>query len=400
MPVLLFSAHRGGRASVTAFAMACVLLLVFAAFAAATPPGPEAGQVRLVKDGGSGFDRFTSEPTPELQRFMRERYSRMVVFSPYFDQRLSWYPDGWAYKDLYGMFPDSGVAHKHPKWILRGKGGESLYVPFDCWGSGCPQYAGDITNPSFRRAWIRGARRVMRRGYKGLYIDDVNMIRRVGDGTGREVTPFSPRTGKSISRRKWRRAVARFTRQIRRALPRAELVHNLIWFSPRPRDRVSRMQIRSADIIGLERGVNDAGLTPGGGPFGLNTYLRYVDWLHAQGRPVLFDENAPSLPQQDYGLAGYFLINDGRDYLASEPHTSPDANWRPYAVRLGAPHGPRYSWRGLLRRYFANGVVLLNGPGQAQRTVTLERALASGQNQPPAQQITPGAASGAVLVQP
>jgi len=240
----------------------------------------------------------------------------------------------------------------------------------------------------------------MRRGYKGLYIDDVNMIRRVALGSGQEVTPISPRTGRPISRRAWRRSVARFTRQIRRALPRAELVHNMIWFAPRPRDRYSRMQVRSANVVGLERGVNDDGLGGYGGPFALTKFLRYVDWLHRRGKRVLFDENAGNEQQREYGLAGYLLTNAGRDLLASEPGTDPDGSLHDYGLDLGAANGRRYLWKGLLRRDFERGVVLLNRPAHPTRTVRVTPALRSSGDAQSAATVTVPPWGGAVLAKP
>lgn len=353
--------------------------------------------MRLVKDGGAAFDAFTRSPSRRQKRFFRRSYARMVVHTPYFNRRMRWYSRGWVYRDLYGLFPRTRVVRRHPEWILRGRGGQRLYIPFECSGDRCPQFAGDITNPDFRRWWIRGARRIARRGYPGFYIDDVNMIRRVGVGSGREVVPRSPRTGRRISKRAWRRAVARFTRQIRRGLPRSELVHNVIWFSPKPRGRLARAQVASADVIALERGVNDAGLTGGGGQFGLTTFLRYVDWLQRRGKRTMFDESAPSPTQREYGLAGYFLVNRGGDLFASEPYTNPDNLWRGYRVQLGAPKGPRRRWKGLLRRRFANGLVLLNQPGKRTRTVRLGGGFRTADGRE-VSSVTLGAANGAVLV--
>lgn len=400
MHALSFAANRGSLAGAGAIALVLGLLLAFAAPAAPAPRAASAaaGSVHFAKDGGRAFDRFTRSPSRAQKAFMRRHYSRMVVFSPYFNRRLRWFPRAWAYRDLYGMFPRSQLARRHPEWILRGRSGHKLYVSFNCSSGRCPQFAGDITNPRFRRAWIRGARKIQRRGYRGIYIDDVNMIRRVGSGSGREITPISPRSHRAIGMRAWRRAVSRFTRQIRRAVPRLELVHNVIWFSPHPRDRYSRTEVRSADVIALERGVNDAGLTGGGGKFGLTTFLRYVDWLHSRRRSVMFDEDAPDATRRDYGLAGYLLINDGGDFLASEPGNTPSRWWSGYEVQLGAPGGRRYRSRGLLRRDFANGFVLLNQPGHRTQTVDLGGSYQKPGGRGRVSTVTLGPATGAVLV--
>ena len=204
--------------------------LISAVPAAAAPAS--AGDVRFVKDAGAGFDAVTASPSSSTKAFFLRNYSRMVVHSPYFDSRLRWYPRGWAYLDLYGISDPSRIARQHPSWILRDRAGNQLYIPFACSGGSCVQYAGDPTNPAFRRWWIRRARRIVRRGYKGLYLDNVNLIRRVSYGTGQEVVPRSPRSRRRISGVAWRRAIARFTRQIRRSLRRTEIAHNVIWFAP------------------------------------------------------------------------------------------------------------------------------------------------------------------------
>ena len=396
---MLVAADRGNLAQSSAFALVCALALAcILAGPVSAAPSPAAGEVRLVKDGGNTFDRFTNSPSRGQKALIRRLYSRLVVFSPYFNSRLRWYRRAWAYRDLYGMFPNSRAARRHPEWILRSGRGDKLYIPFECANGRCPQYAGDITNPRFRRNWIRGAKKLARRGYLGLYLDDVNMIRRVSLGDGVEVIPVSPRTGRRVGQRAWRQAVARFTRQIRRAVPGMEIVHNVIWFAPRSRDRLTRVQMRSADVIGLERGVNDAGLTGDGGQFGLTSFLDYVDWIHRRGRPVVFDEYAPSLEEQEYGLAGYMLINNGRDLLASEPATNPGATWRGYRVRLGAPRGKRRSWKGLLRRDFENGLVLLNPPGRPERTVTLDGSYAIAHSGQRISEVTLGASRAVIVV--
>lgn len=371
--VLSPSDHRPRGSLVSAASLVCVVLSFVVAPAATAAPArsSQAGEVQFVKDGGSELDRFTAaQASGHVKGLIRRNYSRMVVFSPYFDLKLRAYRRGWVYKDLYGMFPDSQVALRHPEWILRGSNGEQLFIPFDCAAGSCPQYAGDITNPAFRRWWIRGAKRLVRRGYPGIYIDDVNMMRRVALGTGVEVTPRSGRSGKPIGHRAWRRAVARFTQQIRRALPRTELVHNVIWFAPRPRDAISRTQLKSADVIALERGVNDTGLTRGGGQFGLLTLLRYIDMVHRRGRHVLLDDNALGTVAHTYGLAGYFMVSRGGDFFSSPSQSDPLDFWSGYRVRLGAPKGRRVSrGGGLLRRDFARGRVLLNQPGSEPRRV-------------------------------
>ena len=372
--------------------------LVSAVPAAAAPAS--AGDVRFVKDAGAGFDAVTASPSGSTKAFFSRNYSRMVVHSPYFDSRLRWYPRAWAYLDLYGISTRSSIARQHPRWILRDSAGRPLYIPFACSGGSCVQYAGDPTNPAFRRWWIRRARRIVRRGYKGLYLDNVNLMRRVSYGNGQEVVPRTPRTGRRISGVAWRRAIARFTRQIRRSLRRTEIAHNVIWFAPGAKGKWGRMQTRSANVITLERGVNDAGLTAGNGPFGLSTFMCYADWVHRRRAAVMLFEHANTEARRNYGLAGYFMVNAGRDFIASEGASTPGNWWRGYEVRLGAPRGKRYRWKGLLRRDFQRGMVLMNEPGRPVRWVPLPRTLETADRRSRVNSVVLHPADGVVLADP
>ena len=154
----------------------------------------------------------------------------------------------------------------------------------------------------------------MKRGYAGLYIDNVNLIRRVSLSNNKEVVPRSRRSKRRISNAVWRRTVARFTRQIRRAMPRTKIAHNVIWFAPGAKGKWGRMQTRSANVITLERGVNDAGLTGGTFTFGLRTFLRYSDWVHRRKADVMFLETvSDARTGATTASPGYFMVNNGRD---------------------------------------------------------------------------------------
>lgn len=383
---------------------ALTALVVAAVLApAAHSASAKAGSVRFVqKASNSEFDKFTMTPSDALKATMRSRYTGMIVSSPYFDSRLRWFPKAWAYRGLYTAFPGSALVRQHRNWFLRQRSarGPLAHVPFDCEGGTCPQLAADLANPSFRRHWIRDARALVRRGYRTLYIDDVNMIRRVSDGNGKELAPYSPHLRRTISARAWRVYVARFTRQIRRALPRrVKIVHNVIWFSPRSKDRITRLQLRSANIIALERGINDPGLIGGRSYFSLNNYLNYASFIHRLKRPVLFDENAPSEEERDYGLAGFFLINNGKDLFGSSPWGNPDRFFSGYRVKLGKPTSGRKRARGgLFKRTFQNGVVLLNEPDAATRTVALKGSYRTADGRPVGSSVTLAAKRGVVLV--
>ena len=309
---------------------------------------------------------------------MRAHYARMRAYSPYFDSRLAWFPDAWAYQDAYAVYRGQALATQHPDWILKDAQGNNLYIPFGCSGGVCPQYAADFGNPAFRDWWIAQAAQTMAKGYRGLFIDDVNMEWRVGNGSGQFVAPQDPRTGTTMTEANWRRYLAEFTEQIRQALPGKEIVHNAIWFAGCGQtadscwsDPYIRRELLAADVIELERGVNDGGITGGGGRFGYDTFMARVDWLHSQGKSVIYDAQASTAAAREYGLASYFLTSTGGDYLGNDPGGTPTDWWTGYDVNLGDPQAGRYNWNGLLRRDYQNGYVLINKPGAATVTVSL-----------------------------
>jgi hypothetical protein len=329
--------------------------------------GPDAGTVRFVKQTRPDFDRFTRNA--RFGHWLRRHFQRITTYSPYFDSRLRWYRKAWVYRDLYAIYRGGALARGHPDWILKDELGRPLYIPFDCSGGSCPQYAGDVGNQAFRSNWIRRARAALRHGYRGIFIDDVNMLLRVADGSGREVAPIDPRTGSPMSLGDWRGYVARFTAEIRAAFPRAELVHNVLWFAGDD-DPAVRRQLAAADFVNIEGGVDDPGLTGGSGQYGFETLLAYVDRRHHQGKAVVLGGG------RQYALATYLLVNWGRDGISSDFRSRPGDWWRGWQISLGAPRGPRRPWGGVLRRDFQRGVVLVNPPDAPQRTLQLGRTYA------------------------
>lgn len=376
------------------------VVLALAACRSAHGSAAAAGSVRFFRVANSAFDRFTRDPGPREQAWMRRHYWRMLTYNPYFDTRLDWYRDAWAYKDLYAIYAGSALADEHPEWILRDARGNRLFIPYDCARGTCPQYAADVGDPAFRAHWLAGARALLANGYRGLFVDDVNMtLARVANGDGQAVPPLDPRTGRAMAEADWRRAMASFTEEIRAAFPDAEIAHNPLWFVGHDDPSVQR-QLLSADVISLERGVNDPGLRGGRGPWGFETFFAHVDWLQGQRRQVILEADAATDAAREYGLAAYLLVNTGRDALGNGPGGTPADWWGGYDVALGPPLGTRYAWSGVLRRDFARGLVLLNQPEAATRTLALETACATpcvdlaGQ---PRRTLTLGPAAGAVL---
>ena len=392
MPLL-----RVARAAVLPLA----LLLAFAVPASAQSG---AGVVRFAKAAESSFDVFTSAPTVEQQAWMRAHYARMRAYSPYFDSRLGWFPDAWAYQDAYAAYRGQALATQHPEWILKDAQGNKLYIPFGCSGGVCPQYAADFGNQAFRDWWISQAAATMAKGYRGLFVDDVNMEWRVGDGSGQFVAPQDPRTGTTMTEANWRRYMAEFTEQIHQALPGKEIVHNAVWYAGCGQtadscwaDPYIRRELQAADVVELERGINDGGITGGGGRFGYDTFMARVDWLHTQGKGVIYDAQASTPAAREYGLASYFLTSTGTDYLGNDPAGTPTDWWTGYDVNLGAPQTGRYTWNNLLRRDYQNGYVLVNKPGHGRQSVQLPSG-ATGPDGSPRSAVDLDGGQGAVVV--
>jgi hypothetical protein len=366
--------HRVFRAAACALAVAVVLT---AATAATSAAAASPGVVRFVKRAGPEFDRFTSSPTPAFAEWMQTKMWRSMVFTPYFDNKTSWYKQGWVYEDLYALYKDSSLSTKYANWILRDASGNKMYIPWGCGGGTCPQYAADIGNPDFRRWWIDQTKAAVAHGYKGVWIDDVNMEFRVGNGNGDEVAPMDPRTGKTMTWENWRRYMAEFVEQIRAELPGVEIVHNSIWYAvwgARDSDPYVKRQIAASDYVNLERGVNDDGLTGGSGEWSLKAVHAFVDRVHAAGKGIIYDGYDDSATGREYALANWFLTSNGNDGFGIASVT-PETWWDRYDVDLGQAKGARTSWNGLLRRDFDNGMVLVNEPGAPSRTVTLPQPM-------------------------
>jgi hypothetical protein len=358
-----------------------VLVVLSAALAcmstASQASADSAGTVHFVRTAESGFAPFTDNPPALTQAWMRTNFWRMIVWSPYFDERTSWYHEGWVYDDSYAIYPDSALVSQHPEWILKDAAGNDLYIPYACSGGTCPQYAGDISNPEFRHYWIEEARARLAHGYHGLFVDDVDMEERVGNGEGQQVAPIDPHTGQPISASAWRAYMAEFMAEIRAAFPSTEIVHNVIWFSDSDAGTAEpsiRKEIESANYIFLERGANEPGLTGGSGPWSLNTLLSYVDEIHALGRGVILDGTSSEPQGIEFNLASYFLISTGNDAVSSADQT-PENWWPGFNVNLGEATDTRYVWENLLRRDFTGGMVLVNPPGSPTRTVSLLSAM-------------------------
>jgi hypothetical protein len=323
---------------------------------------------------------------------------RMTVYAPYFDSKTSWYKNGWLYKDAYALYTNEHVATEHPEWVLHSASGEKLYIPYGCSGGTCPQYAGNIADAGFRAWWIEQAKASLAHGYRGLFVDDVNMEFRVGNGDEQQVAPIDPATGQPMTSEAWRRYMAQFMVQIRTELPGVEIVHNAIWFADSPTRQSEpyiQQETSSANYVYLERGVNDSGLTGGSGEWSLSAFLSYAEEVNARGTGVVLGNEATNRQGESYDLASYFLISNGNDGIDVGDAT-PQNWWSGWEVQLGEGLNSRYTWSGLQRRDFTNGMVLVNGPGAATQTVHLASPMYNAEGEL-VSSVTLPAASGAIL---
>jgi Hypothetical glycosyl hydrolase family 15 len=367
-----FSRRSRTRALLLAALMVCATFIFSAGLGvgSASAATSLAGSVNFMRTAESSFDTFTASPTVAQQAWMKAHYWRMRAYAPYFDSRLSWSPKAWAYQNAYAIYPGSAVETQHPEWILRDAAGNKLYIQFACSGGKCSQYAADIGNPAYRQWWLDQSRAKLAKGYSGLFIDDVNLYRKVSNGSGTAVAPIDPRTGAAMSEPTWQRYLADQMQAARTAFPTTEIVHNAIWYAGDTTVDQLRVQ-RAANLINLERGVNDAGITGGTGKWSLQALLAFIDRRQAEGHGVIFDATATTAAGRLYGLAAYFLVSSDRDALGNNQGGTPTDWWTGYDVDLGAPLARRYSWNGLIRRDFTNGYTLVNEPGAPTRTVTL-----------------------------
>ncbi len=350
----------------------CLLILLALAATACNE-----GQPNVYVYAKSSFNEWTADG--QHWDFMNETYDSMVVWEPYWDSRLDDFGEAIVYRDAYAIKVDSAKDTRfaeHPDWVLRDANGDPTYIPFAC-GNGCPQYAADLGNPAFVADWIAEVQEYADRGYAGLFIDDVNLLWRVGDVNGDSVTPVDPDTGEPMTMLAWRTRVVEFVETVRTAFPDLQIWHNAIWYADSPgfdNDMVNR-QIRAADVVHLERGMNDGGLKSGTSKFGMQTFMAYIDHVHDLGPSVaLLDEDAENLDGQWFNLAGYFLVNDGRDLVSTEDWdlVSPDAFFAGFEVDLGHALGDREVVDGTIQREFTEGLVVMNEPRSEPVTVSFD----------------------------
>ena len=350
----------------------------FPALASAANTARDPGKAYFIQRQDGDFDQFTNNPSASQQQWMRDHFFRAMQYSNYFDSKTSWFPNALNYVDSYGMGTPM-PSDADPAWVLKDSSGQRLWVKYNCDTGNhpgqCDQYAGDIGNPAFRNWKINYIKSRINLGYKGVWFDDLNMsVDYVSDGYGNSSNhrPIDPRTGLAIDDAKWRQYFAEYTEALRAALPNIDILHNPVWYTNADTDSQIKREIQAADFINIERGVLDGGLSGGTGFWSYFRVLSYVDMVHSYGRGVVFDgvDKGTNNAGREYNLASYFLVSNGMDAIGDQS-MYPNNWWAGYDVSLGAPSGARTAWNNLYRRDFAGGMVLVNGPGGGNVTVTL-----------------------------
>lgn len=342
--------------------LACMLLM--GAANAAVPSAAE-GLTRFYAKHEPWMDKYDS--APENFSFYNEEFTRMQVYSGYWKgTKDDQYRRGWVYKDSYAIKPSWAIYTQHPEWILKDANGNKLFIPWGCSGGTCPQYAADFGNPAFRSWWIGELQTVLSSNYyKGVWVDDVNMDWRVGNGNGTRVLPIDPRTGTTMTLANWRRYFAEFMEQIDAAFPTYEIAHNAIWYAENSKtDPYIRRAILASDYFNLERGFSDAGIVGGTGRYSFSAYLGWIDYVHSLGKSVVQMEYTTNTTLRDYALAGYLLTNAGKDLISSDHEywVAPGYWWPGWDTDLGTAQSGRYAIPGGWRKDFSCGYVEVMEP--------------------------------------
>lgn len=341
-----------------------------------TPPTrPDAGDVKFFTPK-SGLDPWTSNPTDAEKQFMRDHYHRMLVDSPYFDSRLTWYDRAVEYTDAYAIKPAWPQYAQHPEWILTDfDTGRQVFIDWGCSGGTCPQYAADISNPAYRQWFLQRIQEKINLGYQGVFIDDVNLAFRFSNGTTSTSRIRDPNTGRLLTLTDWQRYFADFMELVRATFPELEIVHNTIWYADQTAfdDPFVSREIAAADWVMIEHGGNDGGLDAGAA-YGYRTLLAFIDRVHAQGTNVIVNDDVGStMMQAEQNLATYLLVTEGNDMVGSEMLgiVNPDNFWAGFQLDLGDALGGRYDWGGFIRRDFDGGIVVTREPDIGKATFTV-----------------------------
>ena len=261
----------------------------------------------------------------------------------------------WIRRSAYALDPATAAAH--PDWVLKDGAATQLYLG--------TAFAADFGNPAFRAWWI-GQLTAAASGAAGVYVDDVAMERRAYYVGGLAANARDPRTGTTMTEANWQRYMADFMVELRAALPAAEIVHDVVWYKGDARTDIQR-ELAAATAVAIE----NPSTIGASGAYGWETLAGYVERRQAAGTKVILDSYADAPAARLYGLANALLLDGGALALGNDAWTAQSRYWAGYGIALGAPTGARTAWSGVWRRDFAGGVVLVDPPGTASRSVAL-----------------------------
>jgi hypothetical protein len=351
--------------------------------APAPPPPPNNdGQIRLDKELDSNQDTFLQNASndPSLRPFWKQKYDRV---GPVFDwwlvanaRNAGWLPDGWEYEDAYAVYKDSSGNPEPDKarFVLRDANGKLLYIPFNCSGGTCPQFAANVCDPAWQTNYIN---RVINTAalYGGTFMDDTNFERMVSDGGGNPSTspaPINYLDGTTLTQDEWDTCMADFVVRVQNETS-GELAINTVFFHDGgiSTPDVAR-GIDAANVWNIERGFNDGGLTGGTGTFSFARLMNDIDTAHRLGTCVIVQpkDNANGSEQREIDRAAYWMISNGCDYVTGGDDTDqPTYDSAFWDHDIGASLGSRFLRSdGVWQRDFAGGTVYLNPPGNGSRT--------------------------------
>ena len=298
----------------------------------------------------------------------------------------SWAPSAWVHQHAYGLEADDLALH--PEWQLKDGSNTPLYIG--------TRPAGDFGNPAFRARWIARAQLALDQGWRGLYIDDVFMERRTTNVGGSARTPVDPRTGTTMTEANWQKYMADFMVAVRDAFgSTVEIVHDVLWYKGDANANVLR-ELRAASYLAVDGGFNGPLVSYGSGTYGFQTLSGWIERAQTRGSGVILDFSTTTPAARLFGLASYWLVNNGVSAIANDASTAP--LWAGYGVDLGLPNTGRYTVAtGAWRRDFTRGIVLVNEPYRSTRTLNVPAGYQD-LDGVPRTQVTLAGGQGAVLV--
>lgn len=327
---------------------------------AAPPPPPPpppatgtAGRVGFAAIMAGGWLDTSAKDTTQHDECLAN-YDRVIAYGSYGTQYVTpWYPRAWNYIDSMAIYPGGSMTY-----ALKDSTGNPVWMG----GYVGKEYAADVGAPGWQQEIANRCKTAIGQGYKGVFLDDVNLAPGFSNTAGASVTPIHPRTGAAYDNTTWRNDFCTLLEAVRKAIPTAEICHNSVWFhSPNhdAADASTQRQVKAADVICYERGFTDTGLATGTGSWSFDRYMKHMDNVHAAGaRVLLLAEGATTEQQAMFNLTCSLLVSQGGDYQFGKYGATPTAFWPTYKTDLGAAKSGRYQTpSGLWRRDFERGSV-------------------------------------------